>query len=188
MERGKAAGMSLRVWVRATDAVGADLHAYLERVSGAERPRDAAHLKHQELVASTAAEGGWHPMVEHGLGGAGVADLLLGRAEERALIEIWTWFADVGDAFRSWDRKLEAIGARAESAVSGCWAVRATSRNRELVTAHATLFAARFPGSGPAWIEALTNPARPMPDWPAMLWVAVGGDRLFAARLSRARP
>lgn len=112
----------------------------------------------------------------------------LARANALALVEIWDWFADVGDAFRSWDRKLERLTARHDRGVSGCWAVRATRRNRELVAAHATLFAARFPGSGTAWLAALADPQHAMPERPAFLWVTVRGYRLFAARLGATRP
>lgn len=188
LERGFGASVSLRVWVRAADAVGADFRGYLERASAAEQPRDAVHLRHQELVARTAASGGWTVSPEHDLGGPGVADLLLARANALTLVEIWDWFADVGDAFRSWDRKLERLTARHDRGVSGCWAVRATRRNRELVAAHATLFAARFPGSGTAWLAALADPQHAMPERPAFLWVTVRGDRLFAARLGATRP
>jgi len=140
LERGRGANISLRVWIRATDAVDADLRAYLERTSGAEAPRDAVHLRHQELVARTAMPGGWRAQSEHGLAGAGVADLVLARSDERAIVEVWNWLADVGGAFRSWDRKLERLSAESVDRISGCWAIRATRRNRELVAAHATLF------------------------------------------------
>ncbi|MDQ3691749.1 MAG: hypothetical protein M3406_17290 [Chloroflexota bacterium] len=168
--------------MRASNAVDADLRAYLERASGAEQPRDATHLRHQELIARTAAVGGWRPQAEQALATGGVADLLLARGDELALIEIWDWFADVGAAFRSWDRKTERVNAQGPSTVSGCWAVRATRRNRALVAAHATLFAARFRGSGIAWLNALGDPTAAMPGQPALLWVSVRGDRLFPAR------
>jgi len=57
-----------------------------------------------------------------------------------------------------------------------------------LITAHATLFAARFPGSGVAWLAALTDPTMPVPDQPALLWVSVRGDRVFPARGLSPRP
>jgi transcriptional regulator with XRE-family HTH domain len=98
LERGRGAGISLRVWERACDAVYADLRAYLEGASAAEQPRDAAHLRQQELVARIAAGGGWSVGSEAAIGGAGVADLVLRRPSETALVEIWNWFADVGDA------------------------------------------------------------------------------------------
>jgi hypothetical protein len=100
-------------------------------------------------------------------------------------IEVWTWFADVGESFRSWDRKLERVSANSDAAVTGCWVVRATRRNRDLVAAHRTIFAARFPGSATSWLAALTEPARPMPAKPAILWVSVDGSRVFAPRSRR---
>jgi len=183
LERGRGANVALRAWIRATGAVDADLRAYLERTSGADAPRDAVHLRHQELVARKARPGGWKPLSEHGLGDFGVADLVLARSDERAIIEIWNWLADVGDAFRSWDRKLERIGAGTTTRTSGCWAMRATRRNRTLVAAHATLFNARFPGSGAAWLAAFGDARAPMPADAALLWVSVRGDRLFPARI-----
>lgn len=181
LERGRGANVSLLVWVRAADALAADLRAYLERVSAADLPRDSVHLRHQELIARTAAAGGWRVAPEKQLGGAGVADIVLVRGSEVALVEVWDWFADVGDAFRSWDRKLERLGTTAGGKVGGSWVIRATRRNRELLASHRTLFDARFPGSSHAWLHALGVPA-PMPDEPALLWVSVAGDRFFASR------
>lgn len=181
LERGKGASVALRVWVRATDAVGSDLRAYLEGASATTQPRDAVHLRHQELVASIATRGGWSIRPEQHVAGAGVADLLLTRTEDTALIEIWNWLADVGDAFRTWDRKLERLRT-SDPWASGCWVIRATRRNRQLVADHRTLFAARFPASGTAWLRALEHANAPMPDAAALLWVSVRGDRLIAAR------
>jgi hypothetical protein len=55
------------------------------------------------------------------------------------------------------------------------------------VSAHRTLFAARFPESGGAWLSALTTTTTPMPERHALLWVSRKGDRLFAARIGAAR-
>ena len=181
LERGRGASVALRVWVRAADALGSDFRAYLEAASDSAQPRDAVHLRHQELVASTAARVGWSIRPEQHVVGAGVADLMLTRGGRTALIEIWNWLADVGDAFRSWDRKLERLRT-SDPAASGCWVIRGTRRNRQLIADHRTLFAARFPASGAAWLRALERLHAPMPADPALLWVSVGGDRLFAAR------
>lgn len=187
LERGQGANMSLRVWVRATQATDSDLRAYLERGSMATAPRDAVHLRHQELVARTARGGGWmtepEAVLEAGGDRSQVADLLLRRSREAALVEIWDWLADVGAAFRSWDRKLGRLAASSDDAVAGCWVLRATRRNRALVSEHPALFAARFHGSGTAWLAALHDPSRPMPTEPALLWVTVRADRLYPARL-----
>lgn len=181
LERGAGASVSLRVRVRAASAVNSDLRAFLETVSATSPPRDAVHLRHQELVASIATRGGWKVTPEQRVAGSGVADLLLTREGRTALVEIWNWLADVGDAFRSWDRKIERLRST-DPAASGCWAIRATRRNRQLVGDHRTLFAARFPGSAVAWLRAIESRSSPMPDPPTLLWVSVRGDRLIAAR------
>jgi hypothetical protein len=196
MERGLAANLSWRVWMRATHAVGADLHAYLDHASAAQRPRDSVHLRHQELVARIATRGGWKPRPEVETG-SGFADLVLRRsgetasetASEIALIEVWDWLPDVGEAFRSWRRKLERLEATRqprqpgdEARVSGAWVLRATRRNRTLLREHPALFRAQFPASGAAWLTALTVPSRPMPLEPAILWVSVDGTTVWPAR------
>ena len=43
------------------------------------------------------------------------------------------------------------VGDQEVPRVSGCWIVRATSRNRQLVGEHSNLFRNRFPGLGRAW-------------------------------------
>jgi hypothetical protein len=111
-----------------------------------------------------------------------VADLVLQRGSEAALVEAWNWFADVGDAFRSWDRKLERLASAGDRTTSGFWVVRATRRNRELVATHRNIFGSRFPGSAGGWLGAVTIPSKPMPRQPAILWASVRGDRLFVSR------
>lgn len=135
-----------------------------------------------------ARPGGWKVQPEHGLAGVGVADVVLARSDERAIVEVWNWLADVGNAFRSWDRKLERMSAGVATHASGCWAIRATRRNRELVAAHANLFSARFPGSGAAWLAAFGGAHTPMPRDPALLWVSVRGDQLSPARIRTPPP
>lgn len=175
--------MSLRVWMRAADAIGSDIRAYLEHLPGADQPRDALHLRIQELVASTAAAGGWRIEPEQMVGGIGFADMLLSRPDSRALVEICTWLSDVGESFRSWQRKLDALSTSGHpEQVTGCWVLRATRRNRQLVAAHRTLFAARFPASPQAWLRTFTDPAAAPPTDAGLLWVTVRGDRLFASR------
>jgi hypothetical protein len=67
--------------------------------------------------------------------------------------------------------------------VSGVWVVRATVRNRQMVTDNRHFFAAAFRGSGEAWLDALERPAKAMPKDAALLWISVKGDRLFPSRL-----
>ncbi len=190
---------TIATWDRAAFAVGTTLNAYLPETSAAAAPRDAVHLKAQELVIASTRPGGWHGLPEEQIDVVSrtsrFADVLLSRPRyqpvEVALIEIIDWFDDVGVPMREWPRRLEAVEGRAIGQmvggmdvprVSGCWVVRATRRNRELVGQHANLFRARFPGSGRAWLAALADPAAKMPSEPALLWVSVSGDRLFAAR------
>lgn len=183
-------------------ALGTDLRGYLERTSSAGQPRDAVHLRHQELIIRTAAAGGWQALPEAALDRdartSRAMDVLLQRAGEYALTEIWDWFDDVGAALRDWDRRLDALERYALARLvpgsgdrlhpldsprtGGCWVVRATIRNRGLVGEHRHVFRSRFPGSAHAWLVALSS-SRPMPDKPALLWVSVDGTRLFPARL-----
>ena len=262
MECGHGESVSLLVWTRVAYACGTDLRAYLERTSSSARPRDAVHLRHQELVARVATAGSWRPMPEAQLdidpARSRSADLLLERPGEVALVEIWDSFEDVGAAFRSWDRRIgrliereagrprsigrvahaedaHLVGARPNSAlvrptgtigrldgaqtanrldgaqtanrldgaqtanrlggakarpdetgevrVAGCWVVRATRRNRQLVHEHETIFAARFPESGRLWLSAMEHAEGRMPERSGLLWTSVVGDRLFSARL-----
>lgn len=113
------------------------------------------------------------------------------RPTEVALIEIIDWFDDVGAPTREWHRRLEALERRQIARmladdpvprVSGCWIVRATHRNRTLLRDHEHFFAARFAGSGAAWLRSFADQSVPMPREAALLWIAVTGDGLSARR------
>jgi hypothetical protein len=197
MEGGGGASFSLVVWVRASGAAGAGLRAYLEQASAADEPRDVTHLRGQELVVRTARPGGWRGRPEVRFDRdperSRSADVLLERPGEVALFEVFDWLGDVGGEFRAWDRRLARVDqwsagrTRPEDEplprVGGCWVLRATRRNRELVGEFRSLFAARFPGSAVAWLRALSDPTSRMPQDPALIWISVGGDRLWPARL-----
>lgn len=186
---------SLAVWDRASFAVGGSLEAFVRRGSGADQPRDAVHLRHQELVIRTAVAGGWRSLPEEPIDREArtsrAADVILQRNREYAIVEVWDWFHDVGAALRDFDRRVDAlerfaIARMTEGAVpivAGCWVVRATQRNRQLVREHRNLFQARFPGSGHEWLAAMSSARAAMPREPALLWVTVAGDRPFPARL-----
>jgi len=195
---------TLGTWDRAAHATGTVLSAYLPEASGADRPRDAVHLKGQELIIRTALAGGWQSLPEELIDREArtsrAADVLLHRrvpqrAPEYALMELIDWFDDVGAPIRQWQRRLDAVERHAIARmrsddelpkVGGCWVVRATRRNRELIAEHRNLFRARFPGSGHAWLAALTDKDAPLPIQPGLLWVTVSGDRLYAARWTAA--
>jgi hypothetical protein len=202
-ERGNGDDYTLRTWARLATAAGAGLHAYVRGASAAERPRDAVHLRTQELVLAFAARGGWQGTAEVAIDdttrGSRFLDVALRRAHdgmlEIAVIEVIDWMDDVGAALRDWTRRL----ARAEQLavagltrdlgdgpllprVAGCVVLRATRRNRDLVRDHRLVFRTRFPGSSEAWLEALGGPS-PMPGEGAILWVSVDGTRIWPARL-----
>ena len=209
MEKEKGATISLLVWMRVCRAAGSQLHAYLEHVTAADQPRDAVHLRAQELLVARAAAGGWTAMPEAALDfpaqGTRSADVHLerdpgpagARAPEVVIIEVIDWFEDVGASFRDWDRRLARVEQRAlirltrddpitgqprTPLVGGCWVVRATARNRELVSEHRNVFRARFPGPGATWLQAFAGGV-PIPGHPALLWISVDGQRLWPARL-----
>jgi transcriptional regulator with XRE-family HTH domain len=196
LERGALVDATILVWTRVARAAGSDLRAYLERTTAADQPRDAVHLRHQELVARTAAAGGWRVLPEALLDAdatrSRAADLVLARGNEVVLVEVWDWLDDVGAAFRSFDRRLATVdrrsAARGEAGVrvAGLWVLRATRRNRHLVADHATLFRARFAGSGTSALRSLGSPQQPIPAESALIWVTPSGERLFPARIGGA--
>jgi hypothetical protein len=107
------------------------------------------------------------------------------------VVEIWDWFADVGDAMRGLDGKTAAVTRMLEDRragpwrVGGLWVVRGTRRNRMLVREVQDLFAAKFGGSPRAWLSALGRADTPMPALPGLVWTDVGGTRLIEVRLGR---
>jgi len=191
--------ITLETWNRAATAVASSFEAYLKRATAAREPRDAVHLRHQELVIRTAAPGGWRALPEAAIDRDArttrAADVLLhrgGPTAEYVIVEVWDWFDDVGGALREFDRRLAALeryaiarmlGGQPLPRTTGCWVVRATRRNRGLVADHRHIFKARFPGSGSQWLAALARPTAPTPQQPALLWITVGGERLLPSRL-----
>ena len=200
LERDRDAGFTLATWDRAAHAVGGRLSAYVEGASAADQPRDAVHLRNQELVLRVAQRGGWRGLAEAAIDRdarrSRHADVLLERRRaEYALCEVVDWVPDVGESVRDLDRRLAAVDRYAVARMTGnagmprsCgfWLVRATQRNRRLVDEHRHFFRGRFPGSGRAWLGALTDATQPMPAQPALLWVDVKGTRIFEARLGGA--
>lgn len=202
LELGKRAA-TFWIFNRAAHAVGGRLKAYVEQTSAADQPRDAVHLRGQELILTTADPGGWRGLAEARIdadpGRTRYADVLLQRERpatplEVALMELIDWFDDVGATTRAWQRRLATVerqqiarmhGEHGLPTVSGCWVVRATRRNRELIGSHRQFFSTVFPGSGRAWLAALGNAQTPMPAQPALLWISVSGDRLSAGQSAK---
>lgn len=110
------------------------------------------------------------------------------RRRRLTFVECWNTIGDLGAAARSSARKLAeaeafaiASGGEHPHRVAGCWVVRATARNRDLVRRYPAVFAARFPGSSLAWVRALTHGTDP-PAEPGLIWCDVRTTRLFAWR------
>ncbi len=197
LEVDRDARYTLATWDRAAHAVGTTLNAYLPQASSADQPRDAVHLRNQELVLRTALAGGWRGVAEQALDReltrSRHGDVVLTRSDEWCLVEVVDWVPDVGDSVRDFDRRLAALDRLAVARMrgeavprtSGIWLLRATARNRRLVDEHRHYFRGRFPASGRAWLAALTDGTMPIPHQPALLWADVRGARMFAARLGR---
>jgi transcriptional regulator with XRE-family HTH domain len=204
-ENGEGGVFTLQTWARLSLAAGSVLRAYLDRVSAADQPRDAVHLRVQELLLRLAAPGGWRGMAEMPLDdasrGSRFVDVALERAissaPEVAVLEVVDWLEDVGAGLRDWQRRLARADQLATARltlddahrnrpvvprVGGCWVLRATRRNRRLVREHQHIFRTRFPGSASAWIRSLGTRAT-MPEQSALLWVSVDGRRLWPGRL-----
>lgn len=201
LEIGRDGRLTLATLSRAAVAVGSSINVYIRQSSAAAQPRDAVHLRTQELVIRAAISGGWSALPEEPIDREArtsrAADVLLcrGRPGEPTgyvLVEIWDWLADVGAAVRESSRRLDAaeryaiarmIGDDPLPIVGGIWVLRATRRNRQLVSDYSEFFRARFPGSGYAWLAALTDVSREMPAKPGLAWVTAAGDRLYPARI-----
>ena len=202
LETNRDSGFTLLTWDRAAHAVGTTLNAFLPQASAADLPRDAVHLRNQELVLRVASAGGWRGVPEQALDAdltrSRHGDVVLTRrrataaAHEVCLIEVVDWVANAGESVRDFQRRLAALDRYAVARMrpadavpisGGCWLLRATRRNRELINEHRHFFRSRFPGSGRTWLAALTSTAAPMPADPALLWVDVGGTRIFPSRL-----
>jgi transcriptional regulator with XRE-family HTH domain len=200
LEIGRDGRVTIATLNRAAMAVGSTLQAYVKEASAAASPRDAVHLRNQELVITTARNGGWRSLPEEFIDREArtsrVADVLLmrgapGHATCYALVEIWDWLVDVGAAVRDWNRRLDAVeryaiahmaGEDQLPRVGGFWVLRATNRNRQLLNSHRGFFGSRFPGSARAWHASLTSPAAPMPSQGALLWVSVKGDQIYPSK------
>lgn len=192
MERGRGASLSVDVWQRAFAAVDRRLLFDVSR-DAADGPADAGHLAIQELVLRLGRSAGYVGAFElptRALDPSRSADVGLrnDRRRQLVLVECWNTIGDFGAAVRSTTRKkAEAEGLAAVIdgergyAVSSCWVVRATARNRALVSRYPEVLAARFPASSSRWARALMTEADP-PDGLGLVWCDIGATKLFAWR------
>ncbi|MEO8625925.1 MAG: hypothetical protein ABI452_04420 [Candidatus Limnocylindrales bacterium] len=204
LETGRGGDAPIATWSRAAFAVGGTLDAWIKQTSATTPPKDAVHLRNQELVLRLSISGAWTALAEEFLDREArtsrAADVLLTRRSpnntaqrEYALWDVTDWIEDAGAVVRDFTRRLDGTDRYAVARMqpnepvphtAGCWLVRATRRNRELVAQHRHFFRGRFPGSGRAWLAALTTPTAPLPKQPALLWVSVTGTRITASRLN----
>jgi len=192
MERGLGGALSMDVWQRALSAVDRPFSIEVGRDS-LEAPADAGHLAIQELVlrlARTAGLIGTFELPTKPADPARAADVGLRNDPFRVLelIECWNVIGDIGAGARSTARKVAdaemaavAIGRDRPYRVASCWVVRATRRNRELVSRYPEVFARRFPGSSHRWVAALTKGTEP-PMEPGLVWCDVRCTRIFPWR------
>ncbi len=193
-ERGLGGGLTLDAWQRIGVALGRPLNVAFQRdVTG--ETADAGHLAIQELVLRLGRAAGYSGSFELATRPAEPwrsADVGFRDDARRRLIlvECWNTIGDVGAAARSSERKraeAEALAAARwgdePASVGVVWVVRATARNRALVTRYPEVFAARFPGSSAGWVRTLTEGAPP-PALPGLAWCDVATTRLFAWRRS----
>lgn len=202
----RRAGLGRQVVGRAERGIGPIDLETLERISVAldvplvlnlERERgidvqDAGHLAMQELVLRTTRAVGFEVRFELATRPSEPwrsSDVAIANEHRQLLIgiECWNAISDVGGSSRSSTRKQAELEAQAvarwgaDGQARHVWVVRATARNRELVTRYPEVFAARFAGSSRVWVEALTTGAVP-PTEPGLVWCDVGATRLHAWR------
>jgi len=195
LERGWGSAASIETWAIVAASVGEQLAAFLERMPGADQPRDIEHLRRQGLVIEMASRGGWVAQPELAIDDVALRsrsiDIVLKRVARReaVAVEVWDLLTDVGAAMRSLDAKRIALERRlgreitpAPWAVRGLWVVRGTHRNRAILTDFRPVFAARFPARSSEWLRALTDPARAVPGRDGLCWTDAKATRLIAWR------
>ncbi len=191
-ERGAGAGLTLDTWQRLALAVDRPLIVELQR-DRFDEPADAGHLAIQELILRLGRRAGFRTTFElptrpenpRYTVDVGLRD---DRRRRLVLVEAWNTIGNVGAAVRSTNRKIaeaEALAAalwgEGRHVVAGCWVVRATRTNRELVARYPDLFAARFGGSSIGWVRVLEEGGAP-PSEPGLVWSDVRATRLYAWR------
>jgi transcriptional regulator with XRE-family HTH domain len=202
LELGRGTDTSIETWAIVAAVLGEQLAAFLERVAGADLPRDLAHLRRQGLVIELASRGGWTAQpelaIDEGAIRSRAIDVVLTRPlrREAVAVEVWDLLTDAGAAMRSLadkthglDRQLARVnGPDPRWIVRGLWIVRGTNRNHGLVAEFRSVFAARFPASSAEWLRALADSTTAMPGQDGLCWTDVSGTRLLAWRRSRDGP
>lgn len=173
IEVGRGGGLTVDTWQRVAVALGVPLEIrfWADR---AEEPADAAHLHIQELLLRLARRRGVARTFESPTRPADPARSVdVGLRDDRlrllVLCEAWNSMGDIGAAARATSRKVAQAEALAVTLggdtgayrVASVWVMRASARNRALLTRYGEIFATRFPGSSRAWVRALTQGGPP---------------------------
>jgi transcriptional regulator with XRE-family HTH domain len=201
VELGGGGVLSLDAWQRIGLALDRPLRIELSR-DVREEPADAGHLAIQELVMRLGRAAGLRGIFELPTRPSNPAHSTdVGLRDDRGrrliLVECWNTIGDIGAAVRSTMRKHAEAGGLAAAIGGGrttggdepgapydvatLWVVRATRRNRELVTRYPELFASRFTGSSRAWVQTLTTGSAPPTDL-GLVWCDTRATRLYAWR------
>jgi transcriptional regulator with XRE-family HTH domain len=194
IERGFGGSHTLDTWQRLALAIDRPLRIEFGR-DRLEETADAGHLAMQELVLRLGRSAGFRggfELATKPTDPSRSADVGLRDDRRRLLllVECWNSIGDIGVAARSTNRKLAegeqlavVLGGERPHRVAGCWVVRASRRNRDLVARYPEVFAARFQGSSVGWVLALTAGRNP-PEEPGLVWCDVASTRVFAWRHS----
>lgn len=192
LERGDGGSLSVQSWQRVAIACQLPLNLELGR-DPKEEPADAGHLAVQELVLRVGRLAGYARTFELPTRPANPSlstDVGLIDDRRRLLIQVEcvNTFGNINASIRSSHRKRAeaeelaiAMGHGAPYVVHQCWVIRATRRNRQLLSTYPELFASRFTGSSRAWVKAMTTRSGP-PTEPGPVWCDVAARRLFEWR------
>jgi hypothetical protein len=114
-------------------------------------------------------------------------DVMLERVVRReiAVVEIVDLILDTGATFRGHSDKVHALRREAGPnwRVAGLLVVRGTIRNRGLVREIHAVVQTRYPARSVAWLAALRDADRPMPDADGFAWTGSRATALAPARL-----
>ena len=192
IELGHGGAVSMDAWQRLALVVGRPLVIGVQRdVEG--ETRDAGHLAIQELILAQGRRAGFNGRFELAMRPNEPwrsADVGLIHDPRRMLlvVECWNTIGDVGAAARSSSRKLAeardlatARWGQSSSSVGLVWVIRASARNRAIVSRYPEIFTSRFPGSSRGWIATVESAAAP-PSEPGLIWTNIAATRLFAWR------
>lgn len=193
VERGEGGGAPFAAWIAIGIALGRPFAVTMSRILTPGR-EDGGHLAPQELVLRLAKGNGIPRTFELPTRPANPTQWIdVGLRDDRrrvlSVVEIGNRVDDLGGARRAFKRHLAEAEALAVVAgadegayrVAGCWVLRATAANRELVARYPAIFEAEFPGSSRAWVKALTTGAE-SPRQPGIVWVDLAGTRIYEVR------